>query len=52
MNIKQTIKNHPRRVGGSFLALMGAAVILVIMMINSSGGGQTKMNLVSLQCFH
>ena len=38
MNIKQSVKNHPRRVGGCCLALMGVTLIIVIITITSSEG--------------
>ena len=38
MNVKQSIKDHPRRVGGCCLALMGVTLIIVIITITSSEG--------------
>ena len=45
MNIKQSIKDHPRRAGGCCLALMGVTLILVIITITSSRGN-TKTRIL------
>ena len=46
MNIKQTIKNHPRRVGGCCLAVMGVTLILVIITLSSSGSSEGYKNRI------
>ena len=42
MNIKQYVKDHPWRVGGCCLGLMGIAVIIVIITITMSGSSERE----------